>query len=204
MAKYITRRLIWTPIVLLIVSFITFSLGHFGPGDPVQVLMGQKNNPIVVERIRKERGLDKPFLEQYANYVKGVVQGDFGESYRFTGQPVGDLDESRRPPTFCFMRRRHMQYGVCGLFRLWETLEPRRWDLPWFGAEIEGPGSVMLRGVDRRFRVSAQDSLRSRDADAVGELLPEVPVPGSVAGARQHRHPSAGRASVQIPAQLGA
>ncbi len=91
MAKYITRRLIWTPFVLLIVSFITFSLGHFGPGDPVQVLMGQKNNPIVVERIRKERGLDKPFLEQYVNYVKGVVQGDFGESYRFTGQPVGDL-----------------------------------------------------------------------------------------------------------------
>lgn len=99
MLAYIVRRLIWTPIVLLVVTFVTFTLGHYGPGDPIQVLMGQKNNPDVVERIRRERGLDKPFVEQYLAYVfgdgseerRGVIRGDFGESYKFTGQRVGDL-----------------------------------------------------------------------------------------------------------------
>ena len=41
MGTYIVRRLAWLPVILLIVSFITFALGRFGPGDPVQVLMGQ-------------------------------------------------------------------------------------------------------------------------------------------------------------------
>ncbi len=92
MVAYIVRRLLWTPVVLIIVSFATFTLGYYGPGDPMQVLMGQKNNPEVVERLRKERGLDKPFFEQYVNYVTGVVtRFDFGESYKFTGQSVGDL-----------------------------------------------------------------------------------------------------------------
>ena len=95
MAAYILRRLLWMPVVLLAVSFITFTVGQYGPGDPVQVLMGQKNNPEVVERIRKERGLDLPIHEQYFNYVSGVLHGDFGESYKYVGQKVSDLIFSR-------------------------------------------------------------------------------------------------------------
>ena len=45
MSTYIVRRLLWLPAILLIVSFITFVLGRYGPGDPVQVLMGQHSNP---------------------------------------------------------------------------------------------------------------------------------------------------------------
>lgn len=124
MFRYIARRLLWTPFVLLAVSFITFTLGLLGPGDPVQVLMGQKNNPDAVERIRRERGLDRPFAEQYVMYIvgdpavhnpqdpwpaqiwnwiagernpdrRGVIRWDFGESYKFEGQQVGDLLRSR-------------------------------------------------------------------------------------------------------------
>ena len=43
--------MVWLPIILLIVSFITFALGRFGPGDPVEVLMGQYADPEVIERI---------------------------------------------------------------------------------------------------------------------------------------------------------
>lgn len=91
MGAYIVRRLLFAPVVLLAVSFITFTLGHFGPGDPVQVLLGMKNDPVLVERIRQERGLDQPFVVQYTNYVSGVLRGDFGESYQYVGQPVKDL-----------------------------------------------------------------------------------------------------------------
>jgi len=129
MTAYILRRLLWLPFLLIIVSFVTFALGHYGPGDPVQVLMGQKNDPVVVERIRAERGLDRPFLTQYFSYVlgdprdynadeplpaqlvnylfgerhekrQGIIRGDFGESYRYQGQKVSDLLFGRIWPSF--------------------------------------------------------------------------------------------------------
>ena len=48
---YVARRLLWLPFILLIVTFITFVLGRYGPGDPVEILMGQHNNPEVVQRV---------------------------------------------------------------------------------------------------------------------------------------------------------
>lgn len=91
MRTYILRRLMWMPVVLFAVSFITFALGTYGPGDPVSVLVGQHRNPDVIERIREQRGLDDPFFVQYGRYVWNAVRGDFGESFTFIGQSVGSL-----------------------------------------------------------------------------------------------------------------
>ena len=44
MSAYIVRRLLWLPFILVIVSFITFILGRYGPGDPVELLLGQHAN----------------------------------------------------------------------------------------------------------------------------------------------------------------
>jgi peptide/nickel transport system permease protein len=94
---YIARRLLWTPVLLLIVSFITFFLGQFGPGDPVQILMGQYSDPEMVQRIREERGLDDNVAVQYVRYIRGVVQGDFGESFKYRGRSVGELIAQKIP-----------------------------------------------------------------------------------------------------------
>ena len=91
MSTYIVRRLLWTPLLLVFVSFITFSLGRFGPGDPVQILLGQYNNPDTIERIRQQQGLDKPLLTQYWTYVSQAVQGNLGESYKYRGRTVQEL-----------------------------------------------------------------------------------------------------------------
>ena len=88
---YIVRRLLFLPVALVAVSLITFSLGHYGPGDPVRVMMGNKYDPVAAERIRDELGLNRPFFVQYADYMYGFFQGDFGESLRFLGQPVRDI-----------------------------------------------------------------------------------------------------------------
>ena len=88
---YVVRRLIWAPILLSAVTFITFTLTRFGPGDPVQILMGQHNNPEAVERIRQQQGLDKPLLVQYGIYIKDVFRGDLGESYKYRGRDVSEL-----------------------------------------------------------------------------------------------------------------
>ena len=91
MGTYIAHRLAWLPVILIIVSFITFILGRFGPGDPVQVLMGQHSNPEVVERIREQRGLNDNVFLQYGRYIRDVTHGDFGESFKYRGRSVGEL-----------------------------------------------------------------------------------------------------------------
>ncbi|MFQ5860277.1 MAG: ABC transporter permease [Dehalococcoidia bacterium] len=92
---YVARRLVWLPFLLLGVSLVTFSLGHYGPGDPVQILMGQYQNPEAVQRIRQERGLDRPFVVQYVTFITKALRGDLGESFQYRGQPVGSLISKR-------------------------------------------------------------------------------------------------------------
>lgn len=91
MTRYLIRRLLWLPVVLLAVSFITFTLGYYAPGDPVEVMLGQRVNPAAAERLREELGLNRPFLERYIDFVLRALGGDFGESYKYRGQPVTDL-----------------------------------------------------------------------------------------------------------------
>ena len=91
MGAYILRRLLWTPLLLLVVGFVTFVLGLYGPGDPVEVLMRQYRDPEVVARIHAQRGLDKPVIVQYGIYIGNALKGDLGESFKYRGQPVTQL-----------------------------------------------------------------------------------------------------------------
>ena len=81
----------WLPVLLFAVSLMTFALGRFGPGDPVQVMLGNRYEPELAERLRHSLGLDKPFLRQYGEYMWGAGRGDFGESFRYRGRSVGSL-----------------------------------------------------------------------------------------------------------------
>jgi peptide/nickel transport system permease protein len=97
---YAVRRSLWLPALLLIIAFVTFALGYYGPGDPVQVLLGQHTNPAAVARIRHERGLDRPLLVQYVNYIWRALHGDLGESIvKYRGQPVRRLIGTFLPVT---------------------------------------------------------------------------------------------------------
>lgn len=80
MVGYTLRRLLWAPLILLAVSFILFVITRFGPGDPYTVVAGQLRDPEAIARVRAEKGLDKPVLEQYGIYLKNLAQGDLGES----------------------------------------------------------------------------------------------------------------------------
>ncbi|MBI2917170.1 MAG: ABC transporter permease [Chloroflexi bacterium] len=91
MLAYILRRLLWVPVVLLVVTFVTFGLGVYGPGDPITLRLGQHANPEVAARLRHELGLDQPFVVQYREYLSGVVHGDLGESLVYRGRPVSAL-----------------------------------------------------------------------------------------------------------------
>jgi len=100
MGAYVARRLVWLPILLFFVSLITFALGVYGPGDPVQVMLGLRATPETIERIRHEYGFDQPFHIQYLNYVTNALQGNFGYSLvKYRDQPVGALIAERLPVT---------------------------------------------------------------------------------------------------------
>lgn len=100
MSTIVIRRLLWLPILLLLISFVTFALGVYGPGDPVQVMMGLRARPEIVERVRKDYGFDRPFLVQYVNYVANALQGNFGYALvKNPGQRVSDLIAKRLPVT---------------------------------------------------------------------------------------------------------
>ena len=100
LASYIVRRLLIVPVVLLIVSFVTFALGRFAPADYVEIQAGPRANPATIERIREERGLNDPIYEQYGRYVWNALHGDFGTSVRYRGFSVQSVIFPRLWVTF--------------------------------------------------------------------------------------------------------
>ena len=96
----ITRRLLALVPVLLIVSFLTFSLTALIPGDAAQTLAGGPDAPPgAIEKVRHELELDRPFFVQYGHWLGNVVQGDLGTSL-YSGKPITDEIAERLPVTF--------------------------------------------------------------------------------------------------------
>ena len=82
MFRFLLRRLLLTLPVLIGVATLVFSLIHFVPGDPVQVMLGESASPDDVEQLRRALGLDRPLLAQYVRFMTGAVAGDLGTSLR--------------------------------------------------------------------------------------------------------------------------
>jgi peptide/nickel transport system permease protein/oligopeptide transport system permease protein len=91
MFRVIVRRLISLPFVILAVTFLTFIVGYLAPGDPILNLMGNQRDPEIYNRLREVYGLNLPWWQQYLNYLGGLLQGDFGLSFRFAQRPVIDV-----------------------------------------------------------------------------------------------------------------
>jgi peptide/nickel transport system permease protein len=96
---YILRRLLQAVPVLFGISVFTFLMLYLTPGDPVAIIAGDK--PISAEQeeqLRIKYGLDGPLWERYLDYMGGVVQGDFGVSFR-TDRPVTESIQEALGPT---------------------------------------------------------------------------------------------------------
>ncbi|GGB39028.1 glutathione ABC transporter permease [Lentibacillus populi] len=98
MISLVARRILQLILLLLGISFIVFMSMYIAPGDPATVIAGPTASASDLEAIRTNLGLDKPVLEQYFNYLGGILHGDFGYSYQ-TGQTVTDAILTRFPNT---------------------------------------------------------------------------------------------------------
>ena len=98
MLTYVLRRILAALPVLVGVSVLSFSLLHFVPGDPVDIMLGDQASATDKVQMRKELGLDKPFGAQLAGYFAGLAKLDLGKSMQ-SRRPVIDEISERVPAT---------------------------------------------------------------------------------------------------------
>ncbi|MCP5094252.1 MAG: ABC transporter permease [Chloroflexi bacterium] len=98
MIQYTIRRLLLSIPVLLAVLVITFFLARAIPGDPCKAILGEKATQETCEIFVRNHGLDKPKTTQFILFMGKLVQGDLGESIRFS-RPVTIILVERLPMT---------------------------------------------------------------------------------------------------------
>ena len=89
MARYIIRRLLALIPVILVLTFIVFTILHMTPGDATTIILGSDYTPELGAKLKVQLGLDRSLLVQYFHYITNLMQGDFGMSY-ITRAPVFD------------------------------------------------------------------------------------------------------------------
>lgn len=91
-------RVVRAFLVVAGVVTLTFVLLHLAPGDPVHRLLGPAATPEQVAAARAALGLDRPLGEQYLDWLRQVVRGDFGMSLA-QGRPVSRILAEAWPAT---------------------------------------------------------------------------------------------------------
>ncbi|MCK0715225.1 ABC transporter permease [Chromohalobacter sarecensis] len=102
MVWYIAKRVVYSLLILLGVTFVTYLLLYMIPADPARQIAGRSATAEVVANIRHQLGLDLPFYEQYVRYLGNLLQGDLGRSYVQRSE-VSTLLASRVGPTLQLM-----------------------------------------------------------------------------------------------------
>ena len=97
--RYLIKKVVSLFITLLLISLLTFIAFSVIPGDAAAAKLGMDATPEQVEALREEMGLNDSLPVRYVNWLKGAVQGDFGESYQYDGQSVAGLLVDRLPVT---------------------------------------------------------------------------------------------------------
>jgi peptide/nickel transport system permease protein len=89
MISYSVRRVFSLIPVLFGMTLVVFAIIHAIPGDPAQVILGQKATKEAIATLTSELGLDRPWHIQYVDYMKGLISGDLGTSLRTRG-PINE------------------------------------------------------------------------------------------------------------------
>ena len=95
MIRFILNRLAWAVPVLWLVATLTFILLHMVPGGPFD---GERALPPGIKaNIEAKYHLDQPIATQYFIYLKDLLRGDLGPSYKYIGRTVNDVIRDTLP-----------------------------------------------------------------------------------------------------------
>lgn len=95
--KMIQRILVSIPVMLGVV-FLIFLMLNVVPGNPIEAMLGEHASQSVIDRMSRYYGLDQPVYVQFLIYVKNLLRGDLGVSYKLN-RSVNDLIGSAFPYT---------------------------------------------------------------------------------------------------------
>jgi len=107
MGSFILRRLATAFPVVLGILAVVFAIARLVPGDPCRAALGERATDEICDAYNIRHGLDRSIPYQFWVYIKNLVQGDLGDSFRF-GKPVTDLMVERLPLT--------IELSACALF----------------------------------------------------------------------------------------
>ncbi|MBI2764820.1 MAG: ABC transporter permease [Chloroflexi bacterium] len=200
------------PILLLGLVTVAFVVSRTVPADPLSTVVSERQlgNPVVVQAAEKRWGLDKPLPAQYVIYVRNLLRGDMGTSFR-TKQNVRQDLEDRLPVTIeltlaamaiavtvglllgilAAVRRNSWVDHLARLFALLGSSLPVFWTglfllyifyarLGWF----PGPGRLDPRAVapDKVTGLYTVDALLAGDLGTFWDALQHLALPSFVLG----------------------
>jgi peptide/nickel transport system permease protein len=95
--QYVVRRILQSAVVVVGVSVLSFWV-MFLNGDPTSVMVPSNWTTQQIQAFRHQMGFDRPWIVQYADYLKGAIHGNLGMSLK-QNEPVSHLILSRMPAT---------------------------------------------------------------------------------------------------------
>ena len=98
MVKYIVNRILVTIPIIIAIILIVFLLLQVLPGNPIQVMMKEKVNQQVIDRVTEQMGLNDPLMVRFGRYLWNMLHGDLGQSYKLK-RPVTQLILTAFPNT---------------------------------------------------------------------------------------------------------
>ena len=98
MIRYILKRILQVVPLLLVISFIVFTLIHLAPYDAIDAQITSNMSQEEINILREQNGLNKPFLIQYVDWLGQILSGNFGHSL-VTHNSVGEEILAKIPNT---------------------------------------------------------------------------------------------------------
>jgi peptide/nickel transport system permease protein len=139
MINYILKRLLHAIPTIILLSVIVFTIMKFIPGDPVDIMFGEKVTEEIRGELHRQLGLDKPVVVQYLVWIGQFVQGDFGVSI-FHQIPVAELIAERLPATI-YMAIAVILFSMLVAIPLgvWAAIRRKTWtDMSIMGVSLFG------------------------------------------------------------------
>lgn len=90
MLRYVLLRVLQLIPTAILASIVVFVAVRIIPGDPAAAILGTEATPEAVQQIREQMGLDRSIPEQYVIWLRDVLQGNFGVSWR-SKQPATEM-----------------------------------------------------------------------------------------------------------------
>jgi peptide/nickel transport system permease protein len=149
MPKYILRRLLQVPLLLLGITLLTFTIINLAPGDPISAMIDPQEVMTLshdeYQAMRERMGLNQPIAVRYLLWLTEIVQGNLGYSYQGQNLPVGKMILDRLPATLFLTLSAvtvavvvGVTFGIITALRQYSLLDNGLTVMTFFGISVPG------------------------------------------------------------------